>query len=443
MSSLGNLLIVSQNHVRAVQVASAFDRARYQTRCVPSGAEALAAIQADPPDVILAGDNLTDMSIRDFLSALANLPEARGIPVAADTADPALWYAAQGGKPAIDDLLTEDFSTEAIIFRLLPLFRLSTMQSELDWRRRCCFGGSDRGMPDFNEEPRTPAHGIYIGMNPNAGLPEGFLGGQVIWETATSLDEAESLITGPGFRNVTVIDSDMNGLEAVALFCRDMRDNPRLFNLPFLVRVPMPSASAVRDLYRSGVNRVIDTAAAAEALAFEVGTLIRLQTRRNWVRDALQLTLDEGNGFPRQGVYGEAFLKSYLEARLTWANAHKRALSVVHLHLPEAESLLRESGEAACFSLAEQIARWLARLVRVEDMTARLSDSDFVVVLPDTLQSEAMFVMHRIAGVLTFTDFAVPFVYRPVKVWPLIGIAGREADDTPAAILERARQALA
>ena len=333
----------------------------------------------------------------------------------------------------MDDILPADLDADAMVFRLQPLFRLSTIQAKLRLRatepvsllRISAVSGTGRA--------------LYLSLNPRATLPQDFLVGDLIWETATSTAEAESIITGPGFSDVAIIDAPATMIDEIATFCRDMRDNPRLFNLPFLIRMPNIASENCRNLYRSGASRVLPCADNGNILRHEAEALVQLQMRRNAVRDALRRTLTETTGHPRQAVYTETFLLPYLSQRLAIARDHDRALSVVHLHLPEAASLLEEAGEEACQALTEQLARWLAHLIRVEDVAARISNSDFVVVLPNTLPTEAHYVMNRIVGVLTFTNFAVPDVFRPVKIWTLVGVVGVEPDDTAERILLRAR----
>lgn len=422
MSNIGHLCIVCPDPERAARVAACFERARYRVETQPEAHAALAAMRANPPDVALILD--ASAPAAELLRALRAAPETADVPIACagDLADAC----------AADDVLPADFDTDVMVFRLQPLFRLATMRCEMRLRAL----GVEA--PPTDRVGGGTARALYLGLDPAATLPADFLGRDAEWESAASIAEAEAIVTGPGIFDLAVIDAPAARLDEILAFCRDMRDNPRLFNLPFLVRIPGIAPADVRDLYRVGVSRVLVAGETADAAQNEARSLIVLQNNRTAVREALRRTLTEATGHPRQAVYAEDFLKTYLTRRIAAAAAHQRALSVVHLHLPEAVSLHEEAGAAACLSLSEQIARWLARLIRVEDLAARLSDSDFIVVLPDTLPSEAQVVMNRIAGVLTFTDFAVPEVYRPVKVWPLVGVAGMEPGDQAAAILARA-----
>lgn len=425
MTNIGHLTIISTDAARSRVIGAHFEHARYRVSHLGDAGASLAVLRDDPPDVALL------LGLPDADAAVRKLRE---LPELADTA------IALSGVPetaGADDVIPADIETDALVFRLQPLFRLSTMQQENRLR-------AQGGVPhrDSHGERDQATRALYVSLDPGASLPAAFLGADTTWESANSVAEAETLITGPGRFDIIVVDALVAACDEILGFCRDMRDNPRLFNLPFLVRIPEAETAAVRGLYRVGVNRVIAFAADADTLETEARSLIALQNRREAVREDLRRTLTDATGHPRQAVYTDAFLHPYLDRRLAVARAQNRALSVVHLHLPEAVSLREEAGAAACQVLSEQIARWLSRLIRVEDLAARLSDSDFIVVLPDTLPSEAQYVMNRIAGVLTFTDFAVPEVYRPVKVWPLIGVVGIEPDDTAETILRRARAAL-
>ncbi|MBN2753148.1 MAG: diguanylate cyclase [Rhodospirillaceae bacterium] len=434
MTNIGNLCIVSQDRERSLHVGAFFEHARYRVTVHTDARDALNTIENTLPDVVLIGEMSEDGAVLALLQALRANPKTTDVPIALDIAKAESWHSSPT-RPRVDDVLPTNLDADAMVFRLQPLFRLSTMQAELHLR------STSLSKPQFSVAA-APCRALYVSLNPPVTLPQNFLSGDTTWEAAASIAEAESIVTGPGFFDVAIIDAPVTMLDEIISFCRDMRDNPRLFNLPSLVRIPDISAEDCRDLYRSGASRVLHDTDDEAVLQQEAQALINLQMRRNAVRDALRRTLTEATGHPRQAVYTETFLQPYLSARLTIAKDLDRALSVVHLHLPEAASLLEEAGEIACQILSEQLARWLSRLIRVEDMAVRISNSDFVVVLPDTLPSEAQYVMNRIAGVLTFTDFAVPDVYRPVKIWPLIGVAGTEPNDDAERILLRARASL-
>ncbi len=399
MINIGSLCIVSADAERCASIRNAYENAGYIIHVFSNGEEALAAICHNQPDVALIGSNLDDISAFELVSRIRATDALARMPIAVDMAEHAHlddWREGHDEYPEVNDILPHALDANAIVFRLQPLFRLSTMEAELVLRQ-----ANDQIVQRVSEQIDDASRCFYLSLNPAQNLPASFLSENTFWETATSISEAEAVVTGPGFFDVAVIDTNADNLDDVIQFCSDMRDNPRLFNLPFLIRAPGLSEEDARGLYRAGANRVLTAEDCDETLRFEAMSLIRLQISRNVVRDTLRRTLTEATGHPLESVYTEDFLRSYLAKRIDIAKNGRRALSVVHLHLPEAISLLEEAGEEACNALSAQLARWLSRLIRVEDLAARISSSDFVVILPDTQASEAQYVMNRIAGVLT------------------------------------------
>ncbi len=375
MTNIGSLSIVSSDRKRSQEVAAYFEHARYRVALLDGSPGTVATMRSDPPDVVLIlPPEGSPGWVEAVVDSLRNAPETARVGIAVTVSDTDL----AGQKPnRVDDVLPTGMDADAMVFRLQPLFRLATMERETRLRAE-----GTAAMPLARTVPRNGAKALYFSLDAEVTLPADFLGDDAVWESANSIAEAEALVTGPGLFDIIVIDVPLARLDEIIGFCRDMRDNPRLFNLPFLVRVPGADQGMARALYRVGVNRVIAHADDEALIETEARSLIALQNRRSDVREALRRTLTEATGHPRQAVYTEGFLTAYLERRLDLAHAHDRALSVVHLHLPEAASLREEAGAAACEVLSEQLARWLSRLIRVEDLAARLSDSDFIVYCP-------------------------------------------------------------
>jgi len=94
---------------------------------------------------------------------------------------------------------------------------------------------------------------------------------------------------------------------------------------------------------------------------------------------------------------------------------------------------------AAGDTLLRQMGTVITRLVRGEDLPTRFGGRKFCVVMPGTPLDEAQAMLRRIAGVVSFTKFALPNVDRPLMVRLVKGSTGLQADDTSAAPIARAR----
>ncbi|HTH18394.1 MAG TPA: diguanylate cyclase, partial [Magnetospirillum sp.] len=215
-------------------------------------------------------------------------------------------------------------------------------------------------------------------------------------------------------------------------------NNPRLFNLPMVL---LGTANA-GDAYRHGATRVLAEECNPDVLRAVVLTLVRRQQLRWSIRTALSESLVPATRDEMTGAYSRAFFDSYLTSRLNLARAQNRHLAVVFFAAPNIEGVRRQFGDDAALHLTQQVGQWITGLLRAEDLTAAYAPNEFCVVLPDTPLAEAEVVMHRIAGVLAYTDFAVREVYQPVKVWVQVGCTDARNDDTVASLLARGRRNL-
>jgi two-component system cell cycle response regulator len=96
-------------------------------------------------------------------------------------------------------------------------------------------------------------------------------------------------------------------------------------------------------------------------------------------------------------------------------------------------------GYVAGDRLLRQIGTLIGNLVRGEDVIGRYSGDQFCVLLPETSLLESDPALHRIAGVISNTEFAVLGVDEPLHVAMKAGIASHELGDTSQTLIARAR----
>lgn len=407
----------------------------YTGTVVHAGDEALERLGRSRPDVVIIGPGLSDMTPQALLERIKATAETRDIPVFVLSDTPLTQSGDALLAAGADDATDWPERPTVVVARVRPLVRVATMQAELALRARL---GRTAGeavsadvAPEGDEVPRilivgeTPAQENALEALPQADLVR-----------APDLFEAQRLMEETRF-DACVMAAEAD-VEAYLDLCQQIRRNPRLFNLPVVF---MASASLLRDRAQPlgmGASHVLSYPAPAAALRFALMALVRRQRRRWAIRQALARTMIPTLMDDRvPEVYGRPFLDRYLEARLTAARQQERQFSVIGFGFAGVDAIRHEFGEDAETSLLAQIGQWLTLLVRAEDMVARVDGARFCVTLPDTPVSEAEVVMHRIAGVISNTDFAVADVYRVVNVWPLVNASGLTQGDTVHSLLER------
>lgn len=435
MIRLANVLIVDGNAPRAHALRERLSRGGYHAGLAAGIAEGSRLAGTERPDLVLVGEP-DDADAVAFGAQLRHGPETADIPVlvyadrlSADLADRAL-------HAGLDDVLAVGCEDSELFARMRPLVRLSTMHAELRQRAQVArsFGVPARERVDG---PGTAAPAILV-IGDDPGPVRAVLDGQGEVTVTATLYEAEDLLTRKNYDAAVL--SFREETEGVLGFCSQVRNNPRLFNLPMVLLAGL--GTDVAEAYRRGATRVLPRPVEPLMLRAAVLTLVRRQQLRWSIRPALNDSLQDATRDAITGAYGRAFLEAYLKARLEVAKAQNRHLAVVFFAAPNIDGVRRQFGDDAALHLAQQLGQWITGLLRAEDLTAAYKPNEFCVVLPDTPLVEAEVVMHRIAGVLAYTDFAVREVYQPVKVWVQVGCTDARDDDDLASLLARVRRDL-
>jgi two-component system cell cycle response regulator len=435
MIRLANVLIVDGNPSRAQALVERLSRGGYHAIVAAGGGGGAQLAATEHPDLVLVGKP-DDGDAISFGAALHRDPAIADIPVLVydDQVDSELC--ARALSAGLNDVLAIGCDDAELFARMRPLVRLATMHAELRQRaaiaKRFGLNARDRVLTAGDNRPAI----LIIGDHAEALRT--ILAADAEISVTTSLYEAEDMLGRRNFDAALLsFDDEPEGLLG---FCSQVRNNPRLFNLP-MVLLAGPNTDPA-DAYRRGATRVLSQPVDPMVLRSTVLTLVRRQQLRWSIRAALNDSLDEPTRDPVTGAYSRAFADAYLASRLEVAKSQNRHLAVVFFSAPNIDGVRRQFGDDAALHLTQQLGQWITGLLRAEDLTAAFKPNEFCVILPDTPLVEAEVVMHRIAGVLAYTDFAVREVYQPVKVWVQVGCTDARDDDDLGTLLGRARRVL-
>ncbi|MDO8606328.1 MAG: diguanylate cyclase [Phaeospirillum sp.] len=434
MIRLANVLVVHSDPVASDGLVARFSHNGYHATVVASAGQAEIHARAEHPDLILIGD--LDVPAAGLGAALKQDAECADIPMVIITDKVRADLAADALGAGLDDVVSWAYDDTELFARLRPLVRLATMHAELRHRAGAAagFGVTARQRANAPDGIRPV---ILVAGQDRDGVGA-VLGDAAEVISSSNLYDAESLLEHRNFdAAVVVTDGDLDPFLA---FSSQVRNNPRLFNLPMIMVVD--KGVSPTESYRRGVSRVLPRPIDHGIMRASVLAMVRRQQLRWAIRAALYESLKEPTRDSLTGVYGRPFLERYLEERLSEAKSHHRHLALVFFSIPNIEGVREHFGDDAAEHLAQQLGQWITGLLRAEDLTALYAQNEFCVILPDTPLVEAEVVMHRIAGVLSYTDFAVREVYQPVKVWVQVACTDARPDDTMEGLLARAKAKL-
>ena len=435
MIRLANVLIIDANTARAEALKDRLARGGYHAGLADSADGGRHSARHDHPDLILIGQPDQGEQV-DLAVSIKQDIETADIPVVIVVDQLTAEMAGRVLDAGLDDTLAIGCDDAELFARMRPLVRLATMHAELRLRALTArsFGIAARERTGGVDDSKAAI--LIIGDAPQS--VQTVLQGTGDLVCAASLYEAEDLLLQRNF-DAAILSFNQDPEDGLN-FCSQVRNNPRLFNLPMVLLAGL--GTDVTDAYRRGATRVLTRPVEPLILKAAVLTLVRRQQLRWSIRAALGDSLGPATSDPVTGAYGRAFLESYLASRIMAARTQDRHLAVVFFAAPNIEGVRRQFGDDAGLHLTQQVGQWITGLLRAEDLTASFKPNEFCVVLPDTPAHEAEVVMHRIAGVLAYTDFAVRDVYQPVKVWVQVGCTVVGPEDTLGSVLSRARQNL-
>ncbi|MDV7340314.1 diguanylate cyclase [Terasakiella sp. A23] len=391
------------------------------------------------PDLIVVDVSCDNFNGFAAIQKIKSTPETAYIPVVALAAEKTNELYSKSIEVRADDIFIHSFDIQEFIVHIKTLLRLSTMVMELERRVELAVSKNIPASKNIDHQDDTPYKILLV--DPIAGdraAIESILDGNCTIDVCDNAFDAENMLTD-GIYDVAICHYTKESHETVLGLCARVRNNPRLFNLPMLI-MGEDSVADRMDAYRHGVTRIVNRPLNLHSLKAKIKMLIRRQRLRWNVRNAIETTHHDKSIDAATKAYTKAFFEDNLSQQIENAQKWQKHLAVIFFSIPNITEIQNQFGREASQHLLQQIFQWVSGLSRIEDMVARYGDHEFAIALPDTPINEAQIVMHRIAGILSYTDFAVADVYQPISVWVESGLATLELGDDRDILIKRARQ---
>lgn len=405
-----------------------------------NGAEALEAVHAAPPDIVLLDVMMPGMDGIEVCRRIKSSTATAHIPVILLTALDQPEDRARGLAAGADDFLTKPVNDVALFCRVKSLVRLKMLADELRLRGVVDPLGL---MAEGADTAAGPGHILVIGERPlMAERIRGLLRGQHELRVAASAQEAsEACDAAGGAFALIIVNLDMEGADALRI-CSQLKSLPQTRQTPILVTVDPQEHQRLLRALDIGVNDYLIRPIDRQELLARVATQVRrfryAQQLRSSVRASLELAITDG----LTGLYNRRYLERQLAQLVQAATAGERPLAVLALDVDFFKSVNDTYGHAAGDRVLQELGSRLRANVRGSDLACRSGGEEFVVVLNEAPLATAERVGERIRKAIAGKPFlAAPGCHLPITVSvgaaSLLG-AGEEPDE----LLKRADLAL-
>ena len=424
------------------------ERAGYRCTIAPAGPDLAKAVAAEDPNVAFV--SAADRNGLDVIRALKGNPKSRHIPVAAVDVGPGPDALRACYEAGADDIFESDAEATEILARLVALVRLSGMEAEM--LRRAETAGDFGISVDTRVEISTPDGGfllLVVGVGQDAfeamcpmlsktGIS--YVAEPDPYRARSRLKDAR----GEEFAGALVYIQDGAIREKCAFFCRSVRDDRRLFDLPLFVLAEEGAFGEAAEAYGQGASILAHTPIDCNFVDVHLRMLHRGRALRRALGKRLTSALDAKSADTLGSVYSTEFIQAHLQRLDRDAATSGRWSAAILFFVPTIGEVAALYGVDSASRLRQQMADWLASLVRVEDIVGRAGADEFLMLLPETSPVDADLVRRRVIGVLHQSEFRLTDnVPVGVEVYIQSALTALEAGDTLNSLVKRASTALA
>jgi two-component system cell cycle response regulator len=432
----GKILIVddvaTNRIVLRVKLASTF----YDVRQANTLAEAMVAVAADLPDLVIVstrlpggpdGQNGPNGPNGTGALALARALRARG-----ETADlpllalgPAMAPAARAEFLAadFDDVLAKPVDDHFLQARLRSLTRARDAVQDLRLRESA---RAVMGFADPSALPDLPARIMLSAPSSAAILP---------WRPALESRMPHRLAFHDHSALLPVIGGGANA-EAVVLvipvaapesglrLLSELRAHPAARRMALLVVfagvAPAPLMSHALDL---GAEAVMGEGADMAEIALRLGALLRRKRLADRLHASVRHGLQAAVTDPLTGLFNRRYALPQLERLLAGARDSGQPLAVMVADLDHFKRINDSYGHAAGDAVLIEVAARLRDGLCDDDLLARIGGEEFLIALPDCPRPAARARARALCARIGNLPFALPGRESPVHVTVSIGVA--------------------
>jgi len=392
-ANANTVLVVTDSLEGVSEIGETLIKLGYRVQVSLASGHIMRGMPMSAPDaILLALDNLLDQA-EPILKAIRNHIQSPLVPVIG-------YLGATIERPeTLDSVLFKPCHPQQIATRVDAMIRLQSMQHEIMRRGQVLRLGFDQDYALSESALGRELRVLFIGK----AKPEFMIVLNAMRERNVEVVAAFTSFTAFDYLHgrefdAVIIDA-MDAAEPASSILSSMQRNVRLFHVPKIVMVRKDKTSPCPQDLLDKATDIVSSSDPTEEITN------RILEPANYHRMHSQLKAEfEGMGGktardPDTGLYNREYLEAYLDFLSN--EGEERTVCVVRL-MPSASFSV---DDAFVRVATAQAGGFLAGLVRVNDLVARLSDDSFAIAVPKMSESQIYGLTQRVIQVIECAAF--------------------------------------
>lgn len=408
-----------------------------------NGMDALRIAQAEQPDLVLLDVMMPQMDGFEVCRRLKADPRTTAIPVVMVTALSDVADRLRGLEVGADEFLTKPVNDVALFARVRSLARLKRMMDE--WRLREEVYNRFAELPGADlasAEDDRPARILLVEDSRFAAAKIVEMLAPIASDIATHAEPREALRALETEPDLLIAGMSLGSGDTLRLVSQ-VRAAEGTRQVPILLvgeDCELPRLAKGLDL---GANDYILRPLEKNELLARARTQIRRKRLSDRLRDNYRRSLSLALTDPLTGLYNRRYVAAHLDSLLARHEEGGQGVAVLLFDIDHFKRVNDGHGHAAGDEVLIEVARRAQRDVRSFDLVARYGGEEFLIVMPETGLAVAYSVAERLRRGVAEKPVRISAAAGEIPVTISVGVAtGRTDHDTPAALLNRADEAL-
>lgn len=416
----GRILIADSVATNRILMNMKLSGASYDVMQAETGAEVLLLATQNPPDLFVISDTLQDLDSVQVCKALRANPTTCDVPIITITTTSDNEDRLASIQAGADEVLVKPVDDKILLARVRNLLRRRVAQQEQLLRRGTAL---ELG---FNEPPQnfSPKSRVMIVATDQKtadhwfGLLANKISGSL---TPTTSDRLLKLTSKPNSSpDLIILTADNEtGLTLLA----ELRSRSETRNSAIIVIHPVDDRQTAVSAMDMGADDLLQPDCTPTEMALRSNRQLARKLQADHLRNSIESDLKLAMIDPLTGLYNRRYALPHLSRVSSRAEESQRPFAVMILDLDRFKRINDVHGHAAGDSVLVEIANRIKSNLRSVDLVARIGGEEFLIVMPDTNQTEARATAERLRRVTATEPISIASQSEGINVTLSIGFS--------------------